>query len=187
MIFKLLESIRVLIRVWTSRTNPEKSQVNRCVLASRQLCVRMYVYINASEILFSVKCSLSKRCNCQVPHLLTAYQNQERVDWCYFKIEKFRRGHNKNLFNVVTGDLSWINNYDPERKLSLRVRCFRHEPTLTKVRRGRSVTKTMVASFFSKISHIMTIVLVNRRTVTVEWYTKKNLLRILYEAPLQFS
>ena len=56
MIFKFFKSARVLIRVWTSRMNPRKSQVNRRVLASRKLYVRMYVCINTSAILFSVKC-----------------------------------------------------------------------------------------------------------------------------------
>jgi hypothetical protein len=51
-----------------------------------------------------------------VPHVLTADQNQSRVDTC--RELKEHLGINPNLLsNVITGDASWCYAYDPETKM----------------------------------------------------------------------
>ena len=48
---------------------------------------------------------------------------------------------------------------------------FEAEPNPTKVVRGRSTAKQIVACFFGKTSHVATVPLEHRRTVHSEWHT----------------
>ncbi|XP_061705471.1 histone-lysine N-methyltransferase SETMAR-like [Cydia pomonella] len=114
--------------------------------------------------------ALHKRCSRWVPHKLTDLQKDRRVDWCKFMIDKFDAGEKKNVYDILTGDETWLYNYDPETKRQSTVWCFEDEPTPTKCRRTRSTQKQMIASFFCKTGHIATIVLEDQRTVNSEWY-----------------
>lgn len=105
-----------------------------------------------------------------IPHLLTDDQKQRRVDWCKFMMEKFDNGRSKSVFEIVTGDETWIYAYDPETKQQSTVWVFEDEPPPTKVTRARSVAKQMVAVFFRKGGLVAAIPLVERRTVNSEWY-----------------
>ncbi|GBP02676.1 hypothetical protein EVAR_70506_1 [Eumeta japonica] len=75
------------------------------------------------------------------------------------------------VWNIVTGDETRIYCYDPKTKQQSTVRLYRHESKLTKVARERSSSKRMVASFFNKTGHVLTVVLENCRTVNSDWYT----------------
>jgi hypothetical protein len=83
-----------------------------------------------------------------VPHLLSEDQKQARVDWCHFMLKKFDGGRSKSVWNIFTGDESWIYACDPETKQQSTVWVFEDEPPPTKVTRSRSVAKQMVAVFF---------------------------------------
>ena len=57
--------------------------------------------------------------------------------------DKFRegrpfRGASKHIYNIFTGDESWIYAYEPENKQQSIVRVFQDEPNPTKVTRARS-------------------------------------------------
>ncbi|RVE43011.1 hypothetical protein evm_012323 [Chilo suppressalis] len=43
-----------------------------------------------------------------VPHNLTEAQKQARVDWCTDMIQKFDAGSSRHVYDIVTGDESWI-------------------------------------------------------------------------------
>ncbi|XP_070070207.1 histone-lysine N-methyltransferase SETMAR-like [Drosophila takahashii] len=58
---------------------------------------------------------------------------------------------------------------------------FEDEPNPTKVIRGRSTSKQMVACFFGKTGHVATVPLEQRRTVNSEWYTTISLPEIFGE------
>lgn len=105
-----------------------------------------------------------------VPHNLTEEQKATRVDWCRSTLERFDGGKSKAVYNIVSGDESWIYSYEPERKSQSAVWVFEGEVKPTKVVRPRSVSKKMVASFVSKSGHVATVPLQERRTVTAEWY-----------------
>lgn len=85
-------------------------------------------------------------------------------------IAKYDSGASKAVYNIVTGDESWIYQYDPETKNQSTVWVFQDEPPPTKVARSRSVGKQMVACFFSITGHVATVPLVEQRTVTANWY-----------------
>ena len=71
---------------------------------------------------------------------------------------------------MVTGDETWLYQYDPEQKQRPSDWVFSDEDRPTKVKRYRSVGRKMVASFFGISGHVATVVLEDRRTVTSQWY-----------------
>jgi [histone H3]-lysine36 N-dimethyltransferase SETMAR len=106
-----------------------------------------------------------------VPHNLSEEQKVARVTWCRTTLERFNGGTSNLVYNIVSGDESWIYAYEPESKTQSTVWSFVNELKPTKVTRSRSVSKKMVASFVAKSGHVATICLEDRKTVTAEWYT----------------
>ncbi|XP_073953007.1 histone-lysine N-methyltransferase SETMAR-like [Choristoneura fumiferana] len=94
-------------------------------------------------------------------------------------IQIFNGGDSNAVFDILTGDESWIYCYDPETKRQSAQWVFRFEELPTKEKRGRSVGKKMVASFFGRTGHYATIVLEDQKTVTAEWYTNNCLPLVL--------
>ena len=43
-----------------------------------------------------------------IPHNLRIAQKKVRVDWCKEMLEKYNRGASKDVYQIVTGDNSWI-------------------------------------------------------------------------------
>jgi histone-lysine N-methyltransferase SETMAR len=107
----------------------------------------------------------------RVPHLLKPEQKQARVDWCTQMLEKYGGGTSKSVSDILTCDEAWVYCYEPERKCQSQVWAFPDEVPPTKVVRGRSTGKQMVASFFRHSGHVASIRLENQRTVTAAWYT----------------
>lgn len=101
-----------------------------------------------------------------IPHRLTDDQKDRRVSWCKSMIKKFDNGKSKLLEHVVTGDETWIYQYDPESKRQSTVRRFPGEDNPTKVKRQRSAGKQMIATFFAKWGHVTTIPLIERKLLT---------------------
>lgn len=114
---------------------------------------------------------VKKICSRWIPHNLSVDQKQARVDWCKKMIKKYNRGTSKAVYNIYTGDETWIYAYDPETKQQSTVWVFQDEPNPTKVVRARSTLKQMVACFFGINGHVATVPLENSRTVNSEWYT----------------
>ena len=85
-------------------------------------------------------------------------------------LERFHGGNSNLVWEVVSGDESWIYSFDPETKQqSAQWTPIGGAPSL-KFRRECSVAKQMVACFVAKTGHVTTILLVQQRTVTGEWY-----------------
>ncbi|CAK1586181.1 unnamed protein product [Parnassius mnemosyne] len=95
-------------------------------------------------------------------------------------MQRFNGGKSNAVYNIVSGDESWIYSYETERKHQSAVWIFENEVKPTKVIRSRSVSKKMVATFVSKKGHVATIPLQERRTVTAEWY----MVIVLFQAQL---
>jgi histone-lysine N-methyltransferase SETMAR len=88
-------------------------------------------------------------------------------------LTKYEEGKSKRVFDIITGDETWIYQFDPETKRQSASWTFHDEEPPTKVRRSRSVGKKMVATFFMVSGHNTTIPLEDRKTVNAEWYTTK--------------
>ncbi|XP_025158379.1 histone-lysine N-methyltransferase SETMAR-like [Harpegnathos saltator] len=115
--------------------------------------------------------AVKKICSRWISHNLTIVQKKARVDWLKEMLKKYDCGASKHVYDIVTGDESWIYAYEPESKQQSTVWVFQDEPNPTKVVRARSTTKQMVACFFGKTGHMATVPLVQCRTVNSEWYT----------------
>lgn len=116
------------------------------------------------------KLSLRKVSARWIPHLLTEDQKEARINFCKFMLEKFDGGKSKRVYDIVTGDETWIYRFDPESKRQSSVWVFPEESAPQKCRRSRSVGKKMVASFFSLTGHVATVPLEDRKTVNADWY-----------------
>lgn len=105
-----------------------------------------------------------------VPRNLTEEQKAARVEWCHFMKNRFRNGESRSVENLVTGDETWIYQFEPERKQQSQVWLFPDEQLPVKSRRTRSSGKQMVLTFFSSAGAVSTSILQERRTVNAEWY-----------------
>ena len=86
-----------------------------------------------------------KRCTCWVPHNLTEEQKQGRVDWCTHMLRKFDGGRSPRIWDIVTGDETWVYQYDPKTKQQW---AFPDENPPVKFKRNRCASKQMIACFF---------------------------------------
>ncbi|KYN31822.1 hypothetical protein ALC56_13961 [Trachymyrmex septentrionalis] len=89
--------------------------------------------------------SVRKLCS-WIPHNLTEVQKQARVKWSKEMLKKFNRGRSNLVYNIVTGDETWIYSYEPESKQQSTVCIFQNEPKPTKVVRSRSAAKQMIST-----------------------------------------
>ena len=118
------------------------------------------------------------RCNRWVPHNLSKEQKQGRVDWCTHMLRKFDGGNSPRVCVIVTGDETWVYQYDPETKQQPRVWVFPDENLPVKFKRNRSASQQMIARFFAKFGHVAPIPLEDRKTITADWYANHCLPKI---------
>ena len=85
-------------------------------------------------------------------------------------LKKYDRGASQHVYDIVTGDESWIYAYEPESKQQSTVWVFQDEPNSTKVAPARCTSKQMIVCF-GKTGHVAIVPLEQRRTVNSEWYT----------------
>ena len=105
-----------------------------------------------------------------VPHHLSEEQKWGKVDWCTHMLRKFDGGSSPSVWDIVTGDETWVYQYDPETKQQSAVWVFPDENPPVKLNRNKSASKQMIACFFANIGHVATIPLEDRKTVTADWY-----------------
>ena len=113
---------------------------------------------------------VSKRCARWVPHNLSEEQKRGRVDWCTHMLINFDRGRSPRAWDILTGDKTWVYQYDPETKQQSVVWVFPDENPPVKFERNRSASKQMIACFFAKFGHVAPIPLEDRKTVTADWH-----------------
>jgi len=104
----------------TSKTDNSVEIVGALVRSDRRLTVRMI----ASELnlkhttvhqILTEELAMKKLCAKFVPKNLTIEQKDTRKDMCLHLLERIQRDRNF-LKNVITGDETWIFEYDPETK-----------------------------------------------------------------------
>ena len=83
------------------------------------------------------------------------------------------------VWDIVTGDETWVYQYDPETKQQSAVWVFPDENPPVKFKRNRSASKQMIACFFAKFDHAAAIPLENKKTVTADWHVNHCLPKIL--------
>ena len=86
-------------------------------------------------------------------------------------LQKYDRGASKHIYDIVTGDESWIYVYEPESKQQSAVWVFQDEPNPKKGGRARRSSKQIIACFFfRKTGHVAIVPLEQCRLVNSEWY-----------------
>lgn len=137
----------------------------------REIAASLGIGVKSIHTILHEHLGVRKLCARWIPHKLTDAQKKARVDWCRKILDKFNQGASNLVYNIVTGDESWIYAYEPERKGQSTVWVFQCEECPTKVTRSRSVAKQMVSCFFTKTGHVATVALENQKTVNSAWYT----------------
>jgi histone-lysine N-methyltransferase SETMAR len=107
-----------------------------------------------------------------VPHELSMQQKEARMEFCKEMLAKFKNGASPTVWDIVTGDETWIRQRDPKSINQRRVWCYGDEEPTPQVRPTAWVGKQMVATFFCKGGHVATVPLEHHRTVTALWYTE---------------
>ena len=93
-------------------------------------------------------------------------------------LRKFDGGRFPRVWGIVTGDETWVYQYDPETKQQSVVWVFPDENPPVKFKRNRSASKQMIACFFAKLGHVVTMPLEDRKTVTADWYVNHSLPKV---------
>lgn len=137
----------------------------------KQIVASLGIGMTATQTILHDQLGVRKVCSRWIPHLLPDDQKKNRVIWCKQMLQKYSNGTSKAVYDIVTGDETWIYSYEPETKQQSTVWVFEGENNPTKVVRSRSVSKKMIACFFSKTGHVATVALEDRRTVNAEWYS----------------
>ena len=113
-----------------------------------------------------------------VPHTLREEQKRDKVDWCTHILRQFDGGRSPRVWDIITGDVTWVYQYNPEAKQQSSVWAFLDENPPMKFKRNRSASKQMDSLFLSKFGHLAIIPLEDWKTVTNEWYVNHCLNKI---------
>ena len=111
---------------------------------------------------------IRKRCARWVPHSPSEEQKRGTVDWCTHMLRKFDGGRSPSIWYIVTGNETWVYQYDPEMKQQSAVWVFPDENPTVKLNRNKSASKQMTACFFANFGHVATIPLEDRKTITAD-------------------
>ena len=107
-------------RLSTSRTDENVERVRQKLRSDRRLTVRMIAYqlgMNNERVwmIITKELGMRKICEKMVPRLLNEGQKERRVQACQYILEQLET-ESTFLKRVVTGDESWIFEYDPLTK-----------------------------------------------------------------------
>ena len=147
----------------------------------REIMEEVGIGTAAAETILNEHLNIRKLQSRWVPHLLTPEQKQTQVDWVQFIPKKFDEGRSKLVSQIVTGDETWIYNYDPETKQQSRVWIFEDEPSSDE---GGSIAECREAdggSFLSTTGSGEVVPLVEQKTVTANCYVEVCLPAVLQE------
>ena len=85
--------------------------------------------------------------------------------------EKFDGGRSNAVWDIVSGDETWVYCFHPETKQQSQQWIPIGQRPPQKFLRSRTVAKQMIAMFVRRAGHVATIPLVTQSTVTSAWYT----------------
>ena len=171
----------------TSRSEENIERVKRAVRSDRRLTVRIIAQeldINRDCVwrILTEELGMRKICAKMVPRMLTEDQKERRVQVCQDILERLESDP-RLLENVITGDESWIFEYDPETKRQSRQWKTPGSPRPTKARQTKSKMKLLLVAFFDVRGIVHMEFLPHGQTVTQHVY-KEILRRLLWTMPL---
>jgi len=136
----------------TSKTDDNVERVRSLVRSDRRLTLRMIsskLNLNRFTVhqVLTQDLDMRKVCAKIVPKNLTTEQKANRRDMCLDLLDRLDR-EPKFFSRVITGDESWILEYDPETKRQIREWHTANSPRPKKARMSKSKIKSMLISFF---------------------------------------
>ena len=139
-------------RPCTSKTDESVTKVRDLVSSDRRLTVRMIssvLNLNRQTIheILTFELGMQKICAKLVPKFLTNEQKENRRNVCLDLLERIE--NDKNVFkHVITGDETWIFEYDPDNKRQSSEWHTSNSPRPNKARMSKSKIKTTLICFF---------------------------------------
>ena len=136
----------------TSRTDSNINRVKQLVRADRRLTVRMIceeLSIGRDTVwkILTENLKMRKLCAKMVPKILSKYQRQQRFTVCP-DINERLNAEPDLLNSVITGDETWVFEYDPEMKRQSSEWKSYGSPRPKKARKSKSKVKVMLIVFF---------------------------------------
>jgi len=133
----------------TSRTEENIARMRQIARENRRLTVRSIieqVNINSETVrkIVTEDLDMRKACAKMVPKELTEEQKGRRVTICQDLLER----QDDILGHVITGDETWVYQYDPETKRQSAQWKNANSPQPKKFRRSKSRAKTMLLTLF---------------------------------------
>lgn len=136
-----------------------------------------------SSVVFKIlreNLGLRKVCARWVPHLLTDEQKQCRVQLASEIVKKYDKCDPRRLDEVVTGDETWIYNFEPETKSKNKVWIASDGERPIIARRQKTSNRILYAIFFDSTGPVLQIPVPKGRSVTGKFY-KENILTPLVD------
>lgn len=139
-----------------SSTNDENVEVVRAVMErDRRFSVRVIAEEtgldkNAVHRILTNHLHMRKICAKLVPKDLSVEQKANRVKICQDLLERLEMEHNF-LDKVITGDESWVFEYDPETKRQSAEWHTKNSPRPKKARMSKSKVKTLIIVFSTAV------------------------------------
>ena len=91
-----------------------------------------------------------KRCAGWVPHNLSQEQKRGRVDWCTHMLRQFDGGRSPRVWDIATGDETWVYQYDSKTKQKSAVWVFPDENP-PEIQKKQKCVQTNDSVFLCKI------------------------------------
>ena len=110
-----------------------------------------------------------------VPHMLTDEQKQKWVHWCHFILDKFDVERSNAVWDIISGDDTWLYCFDPETKQQSQQWIPVRQRTPQKFLLSCTIAKQMIAVFVNHAGHVLTILFVTKKKIASAWYTTEHL------------
>ena len=105
-----------------------------------------------------------------VPHLLTDEQKRQRVKVAKKLLQIFPKYDKKQFANVVTGDETWVNYFEPVRKVSNKIWATKHSKRQIIAKRSLSTKKVSYAIIFSGEGVAIKVPVKKGKSITGKYY-----------------
>lgn len=105
-----------------------------------------------------------------VPHLLTKPQKKKRLDFCKNFIKKFSMKSEKNIYNIITGDESWLRFWDPKVGNNAKIWQSKKSNVFETCIKNIKDEKLMISIFFSKTGIVSLNILNKKFKANSKWY-----------------